>query len=59
MGKNIANGNILQKASMLFKRIIPSIYIRPDGVSISAKYDQTSLGALDASGGLGAKERGP
>jgi hypothetical protein len=42
MGKNVAEGNVLQKTMKLFKRIIPSIDIRPDGVSISAKYDQTT-----------------
>lgn len=42
MGRNVADASILQRTLMLFKRIIPSIDIRPDGVSISAKYDQTA-----------------
>ena len=37
MGKNVLEGDILQKTVKLFKRIIPSLDIRPDGVSISAK----------------------
>ena len=42
MGKNVIEGDILQKTMKLFKRIIPSLDIRPDGVSISAKYDQST-----------------
>lgn len=42
IGKNIAEGTVLQKTMNLFKRIIPSIDLRPDGVSISAKYDPTT-----------------
>lgn len=42
IGKNVFEGDILQKTVKLFKRIIPSLDIRPDGVSISAKYDQST-----------------
>jgi hypothetical protein len=42
MGRNVVEGDILQKSAKLFKRIIPSLDIRPDGVSISAKYDQST-----------------
>ncbi len=42
LGKNVAEGTVLQKTMKLFKRITPSIELRPDGVSISAKYDQTT-----------------
>ena len=42
MGKNVIEGDFLQKTMKLFKRIIPSLDIRPEGVSISAKYDQST-----------------
>ena len=42
MGKNVVEGDILQRTVRLFKRIIPSVDIRPDGVSISAKYDPST-----------------
>lgn len=42
MGKNVIEGDILRKTVKLFKRIIPSLDIKPDGVSISAKYDQST-----------------
>jgi hypothetical protein len=42
MGKNVIEGDVLRKTVKLFKRIIPSLDIRPDGVSISAKYDQST-----------------
>jgi hypothetical protein len=42
MGKNVVEGDLLQKTLKLFKRIIPSLDIRPDGVSISAKYDPST-----------------
>ena len=42
MGRNVLEGDILQKTVKLFKRIIPSLEVRPDGVSISARYDQST-----------------
>jgi Cdc6-like AAA superfamily ATPase len=42
MGKNVIEGDFLRKTVKLFKRIVPSLDIKPDGVSISAKYDQST-----------------
>jgi len=42
MGKNVIEGDFLRKTVKLFKRIVPSLDITPDGVSISAKYDQST-----------------
>lgn len=42
MGKNVVAVDLLQRARNLFSYIIPSLEIRPDGVSISAKYDPSA-----------------
>jgi hypothetical protein len=42
VGKNVLEGDILQKTVRLFKRLIPSLDVRPEGISISARYDQAT-----------------
>ena len=39
IGKDVTSGTFLEKVKKLFSRLIPSIDINPDSVSLSVKYD--------------------
>ena len=40
LGKDITSGSLVEQLKKFFTRIIPSIDLKPEGVSISARYDR-------------------
>jgi len=42
IGKDISSGSFIEKVKKLFSRITPSIEIRPDTISISARYESSA-----------------